>query len=91
MRRHDIRIRSVTPQQRPSSHLAKVEFGVLLRADTFNLKQRGVGTGVALPPLVPKDAALAVETMYQMITKFKFELTSCIPESSDRPSPSGGH
>jgi len=42
--------------------LTEVEFGVLLRGDTFDLKERCIGTGVTLPPLVPKDAALCVET-----------------------------
>jgi len=42
--------------------LAKIEFGVLLRADTFDLEERGIRTGVTLPPLVPKDAAFCVKT-----------------------------
>lgn len=46
------------------TYFAKVEFGVLLRADTFELKERRVWASVTLPPLVSKDAALAVKTMY---------------------------
>jgi len=42
--------------------LAKVELGVLLRGDTFELKEGGIGMGVTFPPLVPKDAALRVKS-----------------------------
>jgi len=42
--------------------LAKIEFGVVFRADTFDLEEGGIRTGVTLPPLVAKDAAFCVKT-----------------------------
>ena len=40
------------------TYLSQVELGVLLRGDTLNLEERGVGAGVALGALVAEDAAL---------------------------------
>ena len=45
------------------THLAEVELGVLLRRHTLNLEQGGVRASVALGALVPKDAALAVQSI----------------------------
>lgn len=45
-----------------NAHLAEVEFGVVFGGDTLDLEEGGVGAGIALPPLVAKDATLAVET-----------------------------
>ena len=45
-----------------NADLAKVELGLLFGSNTFYLDERGVWTRVALGTLVPKDAALAVES-----------------------------
>ena len=47
------------------TYLSQVELGVLLRGDTLNLEEGGVGTGVALRALVAEDAPLRVESTKQ--------------------------
>lgn len=47
------------------TNLAKVEFCVILRRNTFDLEEGGVGSGVTLSALVPQDAALAVKSEYR--------------------------
>lgn len=44
-------------------HLSEIELGLLLRGDTLNLKERGVGAGVALGALVAEDTALCVQSI----------------------------
>ena len=44
------------------AYLAEVELGILLVRDTLNLEEGGVGAGVALRPLVAKNAALRVKS-----------------------------
>ena len=41
-----------------TTYLPEVELRILLRGDTLNLEEGGVGAGVALGALVAKDTAL---------------------------------
>lgn len=47
------------------AHFAKVELGILLRCDTLDLDEGGVGASVALGTLVAEDASLGVESVHQ--------------------------
>ena len=47
------------------THLAKVELRVLLRGNTLDLEEGGVGASVALSALVAEDAPLRVESTKQ--------------------------
>jgi hypothetical protein len=46
-----------------SANLSKVELSIVLVCDTFDLKEGGVGTGVALPALMTEYAPFAVESV----------------------------
>lgn len=48
-----------------NAYLAEVELGILLRCDTLDLDEGGVGASVALSTLVAEDASFGVEPVHQ--------------------------
>ena len=69
-----------------AANLSKVELSVLLVRDTLDLKEGGVGIGVAFPALMTEYAPFAVESVGRTVSSALVQETSS-QANGDHPPP----